>query len=127
HLNSGHEDLIALVNALGKSSGDKQWEIFQKNFNVEEVAGYFAASYCIENWDGFHNNYFAYHDSDGTGKWEMYPWDLDKTWGDYDGSPPEYDWVEMPLTYGMAGDVSPPADPGSRHNHKGGFGGVTWW
>lgn len=33
----------------------------------------------------------------------------------------------MPLTYGMAGDVSPAADPQSRHNHQGQFGGVSWW
>jgi hypothetical protein len=127
NLSTGHQDLLDLLAGLDHSSGAKQWELIQKNFNVDEVAGYFAASQCIENWDGFHNNYFAYHDTEKTGKWEMFPWDLDKTWGAYDGSPPEHDWCEMPLTYGGAGDVSPPADPRSRHNHKGQFGGVLWW
>ena len=56
---------------------------------------------CIQNWDGFFNNYFLYHDAAGTGKWEMYPWDEDKTWGDYDGGSENYDWYTMPLTYGM--------------------------
>jgi spore coat protein CotH len=79
---------------------------------------------CIQNWDGFFNNYYAYHDSGSTGKWEIYPWDEDKTWGDYDGASSNYDWYEMPLTYGMAGNQSPRdfARWGS-----GIFGGVSWW
>jgi hypothetical protein len=83
---------------------------------------------CIQNWDGFFNNYFAYHDTGGTGKWEMYPWDEDKTWGDYDGASPDYDWYEMPLTYGMNGDQSPSLDRRSKANRmQGPFGGVSWW
>ena len=127
HIREGHKDLLDLVTALDKSTGNNQWQVIQKSFNVDEVASYFAASLCVENWDGFHNNYFTYHDTQGSGKWEIIPWDLDKTWGDYDGSPRNYDWCEMPLTFGMAGDVSPPADPRSRHNHEGQFGGVNWW
>jgi len=73
-------------------SETNQWDFIQKSFNVDEVAAYFAVSMCIQNWMVLHNNYFAYHDTEGTGKWEMFPWDLDKTWGDYDGSPREYDW-----------------------------------
>jgi hypothetical protein len=58
----------------------------------------------------------------------MYPWDKDKTWGDFDGAPPGHDWYEMPLTLGMEGDRSPPLDPGSKANNRVGFeGGVSWW
>jgi hypothetical protein len=48
----------------------------------------------------------------------MYPWDEDKTWGDYDGASRNYDWYEMPLTYGM--------DEGRGHQNRGFFGG-GWW
>jgi spore coat protein H len=98
---TGYDDLVSLYNGLTRSSGAEQWDFIQKNFNVEEFINYYAVNMCIQNWDGFFNNYYLYHDSGGTGKWEMYPWDEDKTWGEYDGCSSEYDWYEMPLTFGM--------------------------
>jgi len=86
---------------LTRSSGADQWNFIQKNFNVDEFINYYAVNMCIENWDGFFNNYYLYHDSAKEDKWEMYPWDEDKTWGEYDGCSSEYDWYEMPLTFGM--------------------------
>lgn len=114
-----HDDLIALHRGLTSNSGAAQWEFIQQNFNVEEFTGYYAVNMCIQNWDGFFNNYYIYHDAEGTGKWEMYPWDEDKTWGDYDGASPSYDWYTMPLTFGM--------DEGSMRGGWGGFGGGGWW
>ena len=126
---TNHEDLMKLINGLNRKSGAEQWEFIKQNFNVEEMASYFAVNMCLQNWDGFFNNYFAYHDTGGTGKWEMYPWDEDKTWGDYDGASRQYDWYEMPLTYGMNGDRSPGFNPLSRALNQGNpFGnGVSWW
>ncbi|HTL18139.1 MAG TPA: CotH kinase family protein, partial [Patescibacteria group bacterium] len=98
---SDYNDLVSLESGLTGCSGEEQWQFIQKHFNVDEFNGYYAVNMCIENWDGFFNNYFLYHDEKGTGKWEMYPWDEDKTWGDYDGASRNYDWYEMPLTYGM--------------------------
>lgn len=123
---TGHQDIVQLIQGLRRSSGAEQWAFIQEHFNVEEAASYYAVNMCIQNWDGFFNNYFAYHDTGGTGKWEIYPWDEDKTWGDYDGASPRYDWYEMPLTMGMAGDSSP-RDFRSRFGGGGPFGGVSWW
>ena len=111
------DDLVALHRGLTGRSGAAQWEFIQKNFNVEEFTGYYAVNMCIQNWDGFFNNYYLYHDSGGTGKWEMYPWDEDKTWGDYDGASSGYTWYSMPLTFGM--------NEGSSREGWG-FGG-GWW
>jgi hypothetical protein len=125
---TGHDDLLKVINGLNKKTGAEQWEFIKENFNVEELVNYFVVNMCIQNWDGFFNNYFAYHDTGGIGKWEMYPWDEDKTWGDYDGASPDYDWYEMPLTYGMNGDQSPSLDRRSKANRmQGPFGGVSWW
>jgi hypothetical protein len=121
----GHDDIVALVEGLNEKTGDEQWKFIQTNFNVEEVASYFAVNMCIQNWDGFFNNHYVYHDLHGSGKWEIYPWDEDKTWGDYDGASPQYDWYELPLTYGMNGDKSPRSLFGLRE--RGPFGGVGWW
>jgi spore coat protein H len=124
NLHSGYGDLLKVLDGLKTKSPGEQWAFIQQNFNVEEFASYYAVNMCIQNWDGFFNNYYTYHDTGGTGKWEIYPWDEDKTWGDYDGASQEYDWYEMPLTYGMAGDQSP------RDVNRWGmgmFGGVSWW
>lgn len=115
-----YDDLIAAEGGLTSTSGEQQWDFIQKNFNVEEFTGYYAVNMCIQNWDGFFNNYYLYHDEKGTGKWEMYPWDNDKTWGDYDGASRSYDWYEMPLTFGM--------DDGRGRANRGftGFGFNPW-
>lgn len=125
---TGHTNLLALIAALEQTGDDQQWQLIRKHFNVEEVASYFAANHLIANWDGFHNNHFAYEDLNGTGTWELYPWDLDKTFGDFDGAPPDYAWYDLPLTYGMEGDLSPPLDANSpTRNQRGAFGGLSWW
>ena len=128
NLETGHDDLIALINGLKRKPGPEQWEFIRTNFNIPECVNYYAVNMCIQNWDGFFNNYFTYHDTGGTGKWEIYPWDEDKTWGDFDNAPPNYDWYEMPLTFGMTGDRPPRLDPNSKANNTPGpFGGVSWW
>jgi hypothetical protein len=78
----------------------------------------------ISDWDGFFNNYFLYHDLSGTGKWTFYPWDEDKTWGDYDGWEREGTLYNLPLTYGAEGD-HPPGEPGGRPSASYGF--RNWW
>lgn len=123
---AGHDDIVALVDALEKTKGKEQWEVIKKNFDVDQVATYFAVNMVLSHWDGFFNNYFTYHDLHGTGKWTMYPWDQDKTWGYYDGLPPGQVFYDLPLTFGMEGDA-PPGQSG-RANRGFGFGGGTpWW
>jgi hypothetical protein len=78
----------------------------------------------ISDWDGFFNNYYLYHDLHGTGKWSFFPWDEDKTWGEYDG------WndrplVDLPLSYGSEGDRPPGAKPGAPAPR--GIDGRSWW
>jgi spore coat protein CotH len=96
------------------------------------MVNYYAVNMCIQNWDGFFNNYFLYHDPRPDGKWEMFPWDEDKTWGDHDGASRRCDWYEMPLTFGMTGD-KPVGGGGLLSGLLGGgfgggpFGGVMWW
>jgi spore coat protein H len=119
-----YSDLTELIAGLNRTSGAAQWAFIEQHFNVEECINYYAVNMCIQNWDGFFNNYFAYHDTGKTGKWEIYPWDEDKTWGDYDGASSRYDWYEMPLTFGMKGDRS--SNDTARYG-TGFFGGVSWW
>jgi hypothetical protein len=126
HARSGHGELVKLVNALNRSKGAEQWALIKKHFDVEQVINYFAVNMVLSHWDGFFNNYFAYHDVHGSGKWTMYPWDQDKTWGFHDGIRGYEVFHDMPLTFGMLGDT-PPGWPKDRAPPAGfGFGAV-WW
>ncbi|HKB40100.1 MAG TPA: CotH kinase family protein [Gemmataceae bacterium] len=126
HTHEGHDDLVALVDRLNKTRGDEQWAVIKKHFDVEQVVNYFAVNMVLSHWDGYFNNYFTYHDVRSSGKWTMYPWDQDKTWGFHDGIRGYEVFFDMPLTFGMAGDV-PPGWP--KDQPPPGFfgGGPIWW
>ena len=102
----GHDDLLDLLELLERNKGDALWAVIKKQFDVEQVINYFAANTVLSHWDGFFNNYFTYHDVEGAGRWTMYPWDQDQTWG-LSGMGRGEDLAEMPLTFGMAGDTPP--------------------
>jgi hypothetical protein len=123
---TGHGDISKTVRELNKLTGEAQWKYIQENFNVTNLVNYYAVNMCIQNWDGFFNNHYVYRDTKPGSKWDVIPWDEDKTWGDYDGASPNYDWYEMPLTLGMNGDRQ--ARSGTFSFGGGGpFGGTMWW
>jgi hypothetical protein len=126
HTQKGHGDLVKLVALLNRTRGAEQWAVIKKNFDVEQVVNYFAVNMVLSHWDGFFNNYFTYHDLRGTGKWTMYPWDQDKTWGYHDGIRGYQVFYDMPLTFGMAGDVPPRWPKGLPAPTGFGFWSV-WW
>ena len=123
NLTNGHGDLLAVIDGLKNPNGAAQWAFIERELNVDEFLNYYAVNMCIQNWDGFHNNYFLYHDTEDTKRWEIYPWDEDKTWGEYDGGPRNYDWYELPLNYGMTGSQRPAAFGGP----TAGDSYVGWW
>lgn len=126
HVHDGHDDLVKIVDLLNKTKGDEQWAVIKKNFDVEQFINYFAVNMVLSHWDGYFNNYFTYHDVRGKGKWTIYPWDQDKTWGYHDGIRGYEVFYDMPLTLGMAGDV-PPSWPKNQPPPNGfGFGAI-WW
>jgi hypothetical protein len=125
----GHDDIVALIAALEKTTGAAQWEVIKKNFDVEQVVNYFAVNTVLSHWDGFFNNYFTYHDTNGTGKWTLYPWDQDNTWGLGMMGRGEV-FSNMPITFGMDGDAPPGRPPGAGPERGFGFGfggGAGWW
>ncbi len=130
---TNHDDLIALITKLRETKGEDQWRVIEENCNVDCFVNYYAVNMVLSDWDGFFNNFFTYHDTLGTGKWEIYPWDRDKTWGFHDGLWGESIFTDMPLTFGMEGD-RPPVPGGGQQQPSplfggGGFGGggVIWW
>lgn len=119
---TGHHELLRLIEGLNRTSDAAQWDFIQQHFNVDEMIDYYAVNMCIQNWDGFWNNYYAYQAPPPGGKWEVFPWDEDKTWGHFDGGRRQ-EWYEMPLDFGMNG-VS---RGGNGPFGDGPFGGPSWW
>jgi len=109
---TGHDKLIALCKQLERTKGPAAWKVIQDNFDVDQVATYFAVNMILSHWDGYFNNHFSYQlppSKDGTpGKWQMYPWDQDKTWGFHDGTGPADVFFDMPLTFGSEQDQGGP-------------------
>ncbi|MBN9119882.1 MAG: CotH kinase family protein [Planctomycetes bacterium] len=108
HTHAGHEDLTDMMDKLLKAKGEEQWAFIKKTFDAEEMVNLYAARTVLSDWDGFFNNYFLYHDTGKTGKWVMFPWDQDKTWGFHDGIRGYEVFFDMPITFGMEGDRPPP-------------------
>ncbi|MBI4664325.1 MAG: CotH kinase family protein [Verrucomicrobia bacterium] len=129
NLHGGHDDVVALIDQLEKTNGDEEWELIKKHFDVEQVVNYFAVSMALSNWDGFFNNYFTYHDLGKNGKWTMFPWDEDQTWGITMGFGSVF--YDMPITFGMEGDRPPGQRESSGRGRGFGFGfgggGAMWW
>jgi hypothetical protein len=126
---TGHADLVELVKQLEKSktNPEEQWNLIKREFDVEEVISHYAVRALISDWDGYFNNYYLYHDINGSKKWTFYPWDEDKTWGDYDGGE-NHPLYNMPLTLGSEGD-RPPDWKGSSppQGFMGPMGENSWW
>lgn len=134
NVRGGHNDLLALVNALKKNKGDALWTIIRTNFDVVQAVNYFAVNTVLSHWDGFFNNYFTYHDTGGTGRWTMYPWDQDQTWGVVNMRGRSDVFCDLPITFGMDGDAPPGRKPGATEREQRfgpgpGFGGrgAMWW
>jgi hypothetical protein len=123
HPDADHSELQVVVKGLREKSGAEAWGLIGREFRVESFLDYYVVNQCIQNWDGYFNNHFVHRSPGAEGRWEVIPWDEDKTWGDYDGATRRYDWYGMPLTYGKIGDPEPAAP------RFGGFfgGGPMWW
>ena len=108
HITADHSDLEGTLKAINEApEGEARWAVIRREFDVEQVINYFAVNLCLSHWDGFFNNYFAYHDVGGSGKWTLYPWDQYKTWGFHDGLRENEIFFDMPTSFGMEGDRPP--------------------
>ena len=76
-------DLKALADGLATTPASRMHDFLMQNVDVDDILRYWAATTIIQNWDAIIKNHYLFHDTHGTGKWFMFPWDLDRTWGEY--------------------------------------------
>lgn len=71
---------------------------FERNVDVDRYVSYLAACILVQHWDGFNKNHLIGCDLDGSGKWFVVPWDLDRTLGDHWNW--SFDEWELPIALG---------------------------
>lgn len=77
NLHTGRTGLSELLAAISRGTTEERREAIQNVLDVDNVRFYSVLSMLIGNWDGFHNNLFAYR-TPSSGKWILVPWDLDQ-------------------------------------------------
>ncbi|MHC4533844.1 MAG: CotH kinase family protein [Planctomycetota bacterium] len=90
HANSGAEkktrkyenndDLLALYNGVSLS-GDRRRRYLYDNVDVAQVVNFLAARVITGDVDCCHKNYYFYRDTGDSNEWQMWPWDVDLSFG----------------------------------------------
>jgi len=73
-------DLLELIEGL-KLTGNELEAFMFDNIDIPAMVNFMATVVVTQNIDASDKNYYLYRDTEGTGEWEMLPWDLDLTFG----------------------------------------------
>ncbi|HVR75605.1 MAG TPA: CotH kinase family protein, partial [Planctomycetota bacterium] len=112
NLHTGIGNLNDLLAALSRGTPESRRAAVLDRLDIESVGLYSTVNILIENWDGFHNNFYVYHDLTPEGRWMIIPWDLDQVF-----EPVRFDFpVNFPLT-GQSTTVSRETGPIARPYH----------
>lgn len=87
---SDHNDLTQLIHNLNNIPDNEFYQFIKTTFEYDKLINILALNMFLSNSSTYYHNYYLYHDLYNTGKWQMIPWDLDKTLS-------FYNW--MPYTY----------------------------
>lgn len=73
-------DLLALYEGLSLS-GEARRQFMYDNVDVPQVVNFLAARAITGDTDCCHKNYYLYRDTGITNEWQMWPWDVDLSFG----------------------------------------------
>ena len=73
-------DLLALYSGLGLS-GEARRRYLYDNVDVPQVVNFLAARAITGDVDCCHKNYYFYRDTGASNEWQMWPWDVDLSFG----------------------------------------------
>ncbi|MEO8428418.1 MAG: lamin tail domain-containing protein, partial [Verrucomicrobiota bacterium] len=78
----GFGDLQALINGLDPARSLSQRVIYAcDNLDLPQTISYFVGMALVSSQDHGHKNFYVYRDSERSGEWTIFPWDVDLTWG----------------------------------------------
>ncbi|HOK76859.1 MAG TPA: CotH kinase family protein, partial [Verrucomicrobiota bacterium] len=78
--NEDSSDLQQLVSSVAMGNPARGKNVFEL-LDLPEIINYLAAGVVVQDWDRAVKNYYLYCDTEGTGLWQMFPWDEDLTFG----------------------------------------------
>ncbi|RDU35363.1 spore coat protein [Neobacillus piezotolerans] len=85
-------EFIYLLNTTGKQEFETTIPSW---LDIKQYFKWLAGVVCTQNYDGFVHNYALYR-NEGTGLYEILPWDYDATWGrDINGLKMRYDYLRI--------------------------------
>ena len=73
------KDLQRLINEIDTISIKNLKPYLQKTFEYDKLITIIAMNMLVQHGSTYYHNYYLYHDINGNGKWQMFPWDMDKT------------------------------------------------
>jgi len=73
-------DLLALYNGISLS-GEARRRYLYDNVDVAQVVNFLAARIITGDVDCCHKNYYFYRDTGESNEWQMWPWDVDLSFG----------------------------------------------
>ena len=78
----GTADLTGFITSLDESIPLNTRVLYAyDNLDLPQTASYFADMALTSDQDHGHKNYYLCRDSDHTGEWTIFPWDVDLSWG----------------------------------------------
>ncbi|MHC4625736.1 MAG: CotH kinase family protein, partial [Planctomycetota bacterium] len=89
-------DLLELYNGLGLS-GESRRRYLYDNVDIPQVINFLAARIITGDVDCCHKNYYFYRDTGASNEWQMWPWDVDLSFGRVWNSSETY-WNENLVT-----------------------------
>jgi hypothetical protein len=75
-----NDDLLALYNGVSLS-GEARRRYLYDNVDVAQVVDFLAARVITGDVDCCHKNYYLYRDTGQSNEWQMWPWDVDLSFG----------------------------------------------
>ncbi len=78
--NEDSTDLVDLFNGISLS-GEPLRQYLYDNVDVAQVVNYLAARILTGDVDCCHKNYYFYRDTNRSNEWQMWPWDVDLSFG----------------------------------------------
>ena len=86
--NESWDDLKELIEKVDTVSKENYYAFIQETFNYTDFVNMLTLNLYLANGSTYYHNYYLYHHPNG--KWELLPWDMDKSLSYYDWMPYQY-------------------------------------
>lgn len=83
-------DLEKLIGQINTVPQEEFHHFLKETFEYDKLINLMALNMYLGNGSTYYHNYYMYHDLYETGKWQMFPWDMDKSISYYGWMPYQY-------------------------------------